>query len=701
MRGLLPLLLLFICCALQSWAQSPLSAASKLMVKQDKGVGVAMPRHAEPVYLKAFVTVASQDDIDSLRRLGVVINGVYDGFVSAQIPADLFRSPATAMGGHHISLARTLQLHNDSARYFSDVDPVHQGRGLVTPLTGKGVIVGVIDTGIDFNHINLCDQDGRSRVIAVYMPHDSTGTSPVVQGDTLPGSCYETPASIAQLTTDYTGSSHGTHTTGTAAGSYRDNGWYGVAPEADIVACGMPGNEFTDVNVANAVKYVFDYADRVGKPCVVNMSLGDNYGPNDGSSFLCRVFKSVSGPGHICVLSAGNDGDGTICLHQSLSGERDTVTTLFKKQLNGFAYQGYVSMWSDRDQIHRTRIVAINSETHEIAYCSPFVDYLPEDSILTFSSEEDSVFASFFTGTILAANAMEPTLDGSSNTVRYHSYWEIDATAVDDGYLLGVQYVSSEPTNLVGWTTKGISFSTNGIEGIVGGSSYGSISDLATTDSVISVGAYCSRASYVSKSGSTIRIGRCYPQDIAYFSSFGPDENGKARPDVCAPGMSVISSANRYNDVANRDRWPASVIVDGVEYPYYSNQGTSMSTPVVTGAIALMLQLNPLLSASAVRDILKHSSASDAYVANGDPERWGYGKLDVKAALDYLINSTLMVGDVNHDRSVNISDLMVVIEIILDGGAKYSARDIVCADVNRDNQISINDINSIIEIILK
>ena len=703
MSRLFLFLTLMFCFVAVGWAQSALTAASKLNIRHEKANGASLRNPAKSDYYHAFITVKDEDDLDSLRQQGIVINSTFDGFVAAQIPVEVLCSSARIMAGHHISLAQPVQLHNDSARYFSAVDQLHDGIGQITPLKGKGVIVGVIDTGIDFNHINLCGQDRRSRVLAVYMPHDTTGVHPVVDGDTLPGSCYETPESIALLTTDYTGSSHGTHTTGTAAGGFMGNGWHGIAPEADIVVSGMPSNEFTDVNVANAVKYIFDYADRVGKPCVINMSIGDNFGPNDGSSFLCKVYESVSGPGHICVLSAGNDGDATVCFHHTLSSQQDTVTTLFKKQMNGFPYQGYVSMWSDRDQVHRTRIIVINSETHELEYTSPSVDYLPEDSILTISSEDDALFASFFTGTIRAANAMDPLLSGGdgSSTVRYHSVWEIDATAVDATHLLGLQYASDENTALVGWASKGICFSTCGIEGVVGGTTYGSISNLATTDSVISVGAYCSRATYVSKSGSTIHIGKCYPNDIAYFSSFGPDERGIARPDVCAPGMALISSANRFNDVANRDRWPASQVIDGVEYPYYANQGTSMSTPVVTGTIALMLQLNPLLSPSAVRDIFKHSSTSDDYVTNGDPARWGFGKLDAQAAVNYVISKTLMPGDVNRDRSVNISDLMAVISMILSDGNGFQASELVCADVNRDGSISINDINCIIDIILK
>lgn len=656
----------------------------------------------KPTCFQAFIAVSGEQDVKELRRCGVMVDGVFDGFVTARIPADVMHSSMMPQGVTHIALAHPLTLHNDSARFLTAVDQVHLAANLVAPLTGKGVIVGVVDVGVDFNHINFRDKDGRSRLLAVYMPHDSTGMRPVVQGDTLPGSCYETPEAISLLTTDYTGSSHGTHTTGTAAGGFMDNGWHGMAPEADIVVCAMPDDELTDVNVANAVKYIMDFADRAGKPCVVNMSIGDNSGPNDGTSFLCKVFESLSGPGHICVLSAGNDGNEPVCFHYSLTHERDTVTTLFRKQLTGISYSGYVSMWSDRNQIHRSRIVVVNQDTHEIEYASPVVDYMPEDSVFTVSSETDSLFAAFFTGSISAANAMEPRRkENGGTTFRYHTLWQIDAKANDDIHLMGVQYFSDSYINLTGWATKGIAFHSHGIQGVTGGSTYGSISDLATTDSVISVGAYCSRDSYIDKDGHSHHLANCHPNDIAYFSSFGPDENGKSRPDVCAPGMALISSANRYNDVANRTNWPAPVVVDGVEYPYYANQGTSMSTPVVTGTIALLLQVNPSLSVSAVREIFERSSLRDSYVIQGDPARWGSGKLNAQAAVEDVISNTLLPGDVNRDDVVNISDIRWVIEMILRDSSHFDSASLMRADVNRDGGISISDINRIIDLILK
>ena len=653
--------------------------------------------------IRAFVSVDDESTIQLIERHGGKVGARFEGFVVADIPAGAIADVASLDGVNHLSLAHRLALCNDTALAVSGVAPLHNAVDQTVPLMGTGVLIGMIDVGFDYNHINLCDENGRTRVRAVYMPEDSTGVAPVVRGDTLPGSCYETPEQIALLTTDYMNSSHATHTTGTAAGSYRGNGWHGVAPEADLVVCGIPSPELTDANIANAVYYIFDYADRVGRPCVINLSIGSNGGPNDGTSFLCRAFDSVSGPGRICVVSAGNDGNAPICLHASLSGVGDTVTTLLRNQWGGLQRQGFVSTWSDGRQPHHSRLVIINRATGEMEYTSPFLDLLPEDSVYCINSTDDVAFARYYDGEVLFANALEPGYDENGHLVpdaRFHAYWLLDATSVQAGHLLGMQYVCDVPVNLTGWTTKDCYFYTFGLEGVTGGVTSGSISDMATTDSVISVGAYCSRAHYMDMAGNNVNINNCYPGEIAYFSSYGPDENGVSRPDVCAPGMALMSSASRYDTVADRRQWPAPVMVNGEEYPYYANQGTSMSSPVVAGTVALMLQINPSLGPGEVRQALRRTSSIDDYVISGNPQQWGCGKLNAWAAVHDVIDHSLLPGDVNNDKEVGIADVMALIGIILDDKSGYDAVTLLRADVNRDSEILVADINALIDLIL-
>lgn len=684
------------------WASTPLTATSKLRLHHhDVVAGKHAPQSSGEMF-QAFIRVDGEEDLSALRTAGVKVNARFDNFVTVQIPASAMTEVMSMTCVREISFARPLSLHNDSARSLSCIDRVHDGQGMVAPLTGRGVIVGIIDTGIDFNHVNLCGIDGKTRVKAVYMPCDTTGPRPVVGGDTLPGSCYESPDMIAMLTTDFNGTSHGTHTLGTAAGSYRANGWYGVATEADLVACGMPGDSLSDANVANALKYIFDYADRVNKPCVVNMSIGTNEGPNNGTSFMCRTFEALSGPGRICVLSAGNDGNVPVRFNHRLAGDGDVVTTIMRGKSSGTQHNGYVSMWSDGAAVHRSRLVAINRVDNSIAYASPWIGLQDEDSVFTLLSEVEPDFARFFTGEVQFASAMEPQFNQAGACIgdRFHSFWIFDATISSD-YLLGLQYTSSDEVELVGWSTKDDYFDTFGIDGMVGGSTQGSISDLATTDSVISVGAYCSRKSYYDSNNELYTYNRCTPDDIAYFSSYGPDESGIERPDLCAPGFAVISSANRYHDSSHYQHMPPGVTVSGVEYPYSVIYGTSMSAPVVTGVIALMLQLNPSMTVSDVREAFRASSVKDAFVTGGDHSKWGFGKLDAWSAVDAVIGHCLLPGDVNNDREVNIADVMAIVDILLRGNDAADASTLVRADVNHDLEILFSDINYIINLILQ
>ncbi len=647
-------------------------------------------------YYEAFLEVngsLSEFSLYQLRQAGVLITGRYDGFMTVRIKNDV--DPFSLLdieGIEYVTKALTLLTSSDTARYMSNVEPVHLGEGLEGPYTGEGVIVGIIDCGFDFSHINFLNQNGSSRVKAVYLPLDTTSTPPIVNLVRLPGSAYETPSEIASLTTDDNASTHGTLTAGLAAGGYRDNGWYGMAPEADIVMCGMPEGELNDVRVANCISYIMDYARRKMKPCVISMSLCSNVGSHDGTSYLNRLCEQVTGAGRIIVASAGNDGAYNVTAHRSIANSNDTVFTL----LNGFRgateYTGYVNARSNAKKPFNTRLIVVNTITGEVLYRSRAIGATSTGVVANLSTETDSVLARYFTGVVEIIGSIES--NGKPNSMS-----RLNMLAKSNSYCLGFQYFSPSTNELAIFTSKYAYIDSYGFSWALKGSSVGSISDIATTDSVISVGSYNSRQTVPLRDGSTYFRPNSKPGYLSSFSSFGPDENGISRPDICAPGSVLVSSANRYFvNPPNLQYWQSSAWVNGVEYTYSPDLGTSMSAPIVAGTIALWLQANPSLSVNDVRDILKYSARQDEYVKPADRQRWGAGKLDAYAGLLHVLKLDEIVGDVNGDREVNIADINVVISIIQ--GEEVSADFLRRADVNKDDEVNISDVNRIIEIIL-
>ncbi len=646
-------------------------------------------------YYEVFITVNNQLNENALSEAGVTITSKYQGFVTAMVRSDVEESAIRAIPGvEHVARSITLFTTADSARYFSRVEPIHSGRNYNSPYDGNGVIVGVIDCGFDFNHINMCDENGVTRVKAVYMPLDNKGVSPVINGVLLPGSCYETPDEIALLTTDDPRATHGTMVAGVAAGSYRGNGMFGVAPAADIVACGIPETELSDVRVANCISYIQDYAKRQGKPCVINMSISSNVGPHDGNSYLNRVCRQVSGPGCVVVASAGNDGLTPVCVHRDIAGKDDTVTTLMSGFRDSQTRTGYVNAIAQNGMPFSTRFVVVDTRSGDLLYSSSDMSVDGNgNTSLVLSSDQDNLLATYCIGSINMTGGLNENGDPSS-------LYDLKISSRSKYYALGLQFNSEDECQLAVWSSMYAYFNQFGFSWAEKGTESGSISDLAATDSVISVGAYNTKQYLPLDENSYYQRPNLPPMHLSEFTSFGPDENGINRPDVCAPGSMVYSSCNRHVELPNLAYWVPSSWVDDVEYPYGAALGTSMSAPVVAGTIALWMQAEPTLSAADVRDALRHSSYHDVEVLTTENSemRWGTGKLDADAGMRYVLHIEPKNGDINNDGDVNISDINCIIDILL--GGLVDKDTMRRADVNNDREVSISDINALIDIIL-
>ncbi|MBR5117998.1 MAG: S8 family serine peptidase [Muribaculaceae bacterium] len=644
-------------------------------------------KDVDDVVLHVMVTVDNPSAFSRLSQQGVTVNAQFGNIATVTLPLSQVGLLAKTSGVKSIDIEKRYYLCNDKAREMSRFPAMTITEENYTrpAYTGNGVVVGMIDVGVDFNHINFLDKDGNNRIVRVYMPGDHNGSAPVIDGMELPGSEYTTSEQIRQLTTDDSTQTHGTHTTGTAAGSYLSNGYHGVATGAQIVVCSMPEDSLSDFNIANSIKYIFNYADDVGLPAVINMSLGSQDGAHDGTSPLCRVFDETTGPGRVCVVSAGNDGGMPISIRKKF-GEGDSLATFLTNWYSREPMRGYSSMWSRSPERHTVDIVIWDILADTLVHRLDVPHDAQLDSVYVVSSETDSVFAKYFIGKLYFTCAIE---EGNGN---FHSLIETDYKTLERShYRIGIINKAPVGETLMGWGGGMVVYSNGGINGWTGGVvGYGcTISDLATSDNVVSVGAYCSNDTFVMMDGDTATISRCYPGEIAYFSGFGPDARNRRRPDLVAPGFEVASSVSRYVEAYHN---PSNIVdnvnVNGENHPYALDGGTSMSAPVVSGTIALWLEIDPELTPTDIKNIMASTCYRDSFVEAGPPKKWGYGKLDIDAGIKYLL--AMLEGDVDGDGVVTAADITCIYNIILGLSYEYIQR----ADVDCDGNITSADVSA-------
>lgn len=183
-----------------------------------------------------------------------------------------------------------------SAPYFSSAN-------------GSGVVIGVIDTGVDFSHPDFLGRLGATRLLSIWDQTSSSGPSPV-------GFTYGREWTQAQIDagacTEVDTNGHGTAVLAIAGGdgSATGNGepafqYVGVAPRANLVVVKVDSS-FPYTSVLDGIEYVFNLAATRGQSAVVNLSAGYNVGPHDGTSLMETAIDALSGPGRVFVASAHN-----------------------------------------------------------------------------------------------------------------------------------------------------------------------------------------------------------------------------------------------------------------------------------------------------------------------------------------------------------------------------------------------------------
>ncbi len=607
------------------------------------------------------VTVAIQTDgsktvEDDLKNAGAQIQSRVGDMFYANAPVLSLSRLSAIDGVQTVSPLRAPQIPQRPAeRRAPDGLQLLRSRGALANtfdhqgLTGKGVILGVIDSGIDWQHGDFRNADGTTRILALYDMSDNSWTTsggkigtkpPLLDGAKPLGTFYTQGQINAALkgtgklnSVDKVG--HGTACAGTAAGNGQATangvplGFYqGVAPAADliIVRAAAPEGEGILPQGYLAAGWIAQMAKSRHQPCVISMSFGDQGSSHEGDSPEENFLNSLVGtgkPGVVACIAAGNEGQENLHARGRFgpdqSDEADTFSEsieLFTSDPDGTLLKGYFSTednWGMAiegldnflvDAKGQPVSVLVQRNARGLGARLSAIPAKPAD------------FGRYFSNNF-AVEKVSATSDGLSVLLppgKYKVYGYGASPKVTNGrfdlYLENYAHASfgkgSESLYIVG--------------------------SPGNAANAITVGAYDFRNTWTNSNGKptvyNLQMGA-----ISNYSSAGFRRDGVVKPDLIAPATYTISPLAPNSEMNfDADNKPDSTMItrDGKHLAW---AGTSAACPYTAGVVALMLQKNPSLDAAQIKDILTRTARHDRFTGSVPNPNAGYGKIDPAAAL--------------------------------------------------------------------
>ena len=570
-------------------------------------------------YMPAFVQVNSEEGWEALKVAGCRIRTKAKTIATVDIPYNKVEEVANLATIKYVDCAKQMKITNvplDSAALFSNALPAYAGTNLSMPYTGKGVIVGIVDTGFDYTHPTFYNSTGTKYRVKYVWDQHKTGTF----GE------YETEAKILAAKYDLTTELHGTHVAGIAVGSGYTTKYRGVAFESDpyIVATTMASDAIID-----GVAKIFASAILLDQPCVINLSLGSFETPRDGTNSFDLMMNELTGPGKIVVAAAGNSQLDSIFVEKEFL-KKDTLYT-FNKPMSSSDKESYLGFCGTQVGAAFSISASVyNRATGKLLTSTPFISSTSTTSSSSYTLKSGinsyliqfspafyqhtgkygmEIYLKYPTQDVSSSEAVLLRVVSSSGKVRG---WSLNENSTFSDLHLGLPYMNGSTQYLIG--------------------------SPADADSVIAVGAYAARLSVHDIYGDSYSFAK-YAKgrgEIASFSSNGPTMDERIKPDVSAPGLLLYSAYSSYYETKDYEPKVQQTSFNGKTYDWVAMSGTSMSSPYVTGSIALWLQANPTLSPSQIKALLSRTAVQDKVM--GYPNNtWGYGKIDIyKGLLDIL-----------------------------------------------------------------
>lgn len=608
--------------------QSRSSASATASAAKRSGIGQHDQR------LTAFVRTTK--GTGALEENGCEVLASFGDIHIASIPISRLAALSLSSKVSRIEASERCSVTMDSLGLQINALPVYAGQQLPQAYTGRGVVMGIQDIGFDLTCPNFYSADlSEYRIKALWdqLSTDTVGASLYVGRDYVG---QEALLAVGHSRDGLT-QTHGTHTLGIAAGSGYTSPYRGVAYESDIclVANAAGDNseliadedqyKYTTATDALGFKYIFDYAEAHGQPCVVSFSEGyhpDFYGDDQ---LYFETLSQLTGPGRILVASAGNES-----LHQCYFKKAAGVESCGAFVWN---YVDYCAFLLRSNNFFDVRLVAYGDVNDTITVNSRWA-YEAADSMYV-----DTLRLS--TGTYIVTMAGYPSCYDATDQA-YEMVVRGVNQAIGQSVPVSLELVGRDAE--VEWFRYSGFLKTHSANpALTAGERTHNILSPGAAPAVICVGASSYRQGFTNYKGDWKWIDYGKDGVVATYSSVGPTLDGHTKPDVIAPGSNIISSYSSYYMenkpmAGDLDYSVEKYEWNGRTYAWTANQGTSMSTPAVGGAIALWLQACPTLTPDDVRAVLDKTCANHDASLSYPNNVYGYGELDAYAGLLEVLN---------------------------------------------------------------
>src|SRR5713101_7149949 len=507
-------------------------------------------------------------------------------------------------------------------------------RGGFAGLTGKHVIIAVVDSGLDFRNPDFItyDNSGQPTSRLLYLWDTTSQTFDASGLGSRPPIRYPNGASVGtlytrdQLTAELRSGSrripgtdeagHGTGAAGVAAGNGNNAKRslahaIGVAPNADLIAVriGGAGGSLQNGYLLNAAAgWIDSVARAANEPVVINCSFGGHSGAHDGNTVEEREINARFAPGvrgRAIVISAGNDQEQALHAHLTFGNSQTPAL------LKWFSQEG------TRLQVF-FRIPNMRQIDLRGLGLAPAENVNPPDPNVPRSTAQP----------------------GRGYPYPFASEYEIPVY-VTPGF--GAAYIWDDSGQITQaevylYTGRGNAVAPATFLEIVG--------NPGTASAAITVGSY-DWNDQLDKSGQIVSWpAPCYRRppdnlpppvkihDLSCYSSPGYSRSGAVKPEIVAPGEWYTASFARLPDGTGSEI--GNIFPVDASGNYVGFNGTSAAAPYVTGIVALMMEKKPTITAGEIKNLLKRYATADAYTGSVPNPKWGYGKLDLAAVRSIL-----------------------------------------------------------------